>query len=68
MRAYDFISSCHSGDIIVAVRDSHMIVVASSNVFVDVRHVCVMRFDTASSIIILHTSVSVWRAPDSPPL
>ena len=65
MRAYTFISSCHSGDIIVAVWDSHMIVVASSNGIVDVRHVCVMRFDTASSIIILHTSVPVWLVEDS---
>ena len=65
MRAYSFISSCHSGDIIVAVIPSHMVVVTSSNVFVDVRHLCVMRFDTASSIIILHTSVSVWLVEGS---
>ena len=60
MRAYDFMSSCHSGDIIVAVMDSHMIVVTSSNVCGDVRHVVVMIFDTASSIMILHTSMLVW--------
>ena len=62
MRAYDFMSSCHSGDIIVAVMDSHMLVVTSSNVCDDVRHVFVIICDTDSSIMILHTSVFMWLA------
>ena len=62
MRAYDFISSCNSGDSIVAVIDWHMFVVTSSNVWDDVRHSFVIMCDTDSSIIILHTSVFMWLA------
>ena len=72
MRAYSFISSCHSGDIIVAVIPSHIVVVTSSNVFVDVRHVCAKRVAIASSIIVLHSSgisleLSVWLVEGSGP-
>ena len=56
MRTSSFISSCHSCDIIVAVMSSHIVFVSSSIVVVDFRQVYVIRFDTASSIIILHTS------------
>ena len=62
MRAYAFISSCHCGDSIVAVIDSHMFVVTSSNVSDDVRHSFVIMCDTASSTIILHTSVFMLLA------